>query len=122
MTLSTYEPGHGTAAQSPSPAEVGPLPGSRSADVALDTLAPTMRGLGYEAAAVLPEPADEMAQRGIDAVQITSRQWRDQALSACDRTSAYVKAQPVKAMLMAAASGAALMGLLGLLSRPRHRG
>lgn len=121
MTPSKFdEPGNSTAAQSTSSADAGPLPGPRSADVALDTLASTMRHFGHEAAPVT-ECADDLTQRGIDAVRITAREWRHQALDAPDGTAAYVKAEPFKAMLMAAATGAALMGLLSLLSRPRHR-
>jgi ElaB/YqjD/DUF883 family membrane-anchored ribosome-binding protein len=45
-------------------------------------------------------------------------QVRDQAMRASDGTLNYIKDEPVKAMLIAAAAGAALMALLGLLRKP----
>jgi ElaB/YqjD/DUF883 family membrane-anchored ribosome-binding protein len=38
-----------------------------------------------------------------------------------DSTALYIKDEPLKAMLIAAAAGAALMALVGLLARSRDR-
>jgi ElaB/YqjD/DUF883 family membrane-anchored ribosome-binding protein len=66
--------------------------------------------------------AEAAARRSMDAVRDTSAQLKDKALRAQDTTVGYIKDEPVKAMLIAAATGAALMALVGLLSRSRHHG
>lgn len=63
------------------------------------------------------EQASAMAQRGVDAVRDRSLQVREQALRASDNTLNYIKDEPVKAVLIAAAAGAVLMALIGLLRR-----
>jgi ElaB/YqjD/DUF883 family membrane-anchored ribosome-binding protein len=70
----------------------------------------------------LSTQAETAARRGVDAVRDTGTQVRERALKASDSTVAYIKDEPVKAMLIAAATGAALMALIGLLSRSRHGG
>lgn len=67
------------------------------------------------------EQASALAQRGIDAVRDSSQQLRDKALRASDSTVNYVKDEPVKAMLIAAATGAALMAMISLMTRSRDR-
>jgi len=61
-----------------------------------------------------------MAQRGVDAVRDSSQQLRDKALNVSDSAVGYIKDEPVKAMLIAAATGAALMALLSLMARSRR--
>lgn len=63
------------------------------------------------------EQASALAQRGVDAVRDRSLQVREQALRASDNTLNYIKDEPVKAVLFAAAFGAALMALIGMLRR-----
>ncbi len=63
--------------------------------------------------------ASAMAHRGLDAVMETSDQLRAKAQHAGDSTVEYIRHEPVKAMLMAAAAGAALTALIALLSRSR---
>jgi ElaB/YqjD/DUF883 family membrane-anchored ribosome-binding protein len=63
--------------------------------------------------------AEAAARRGMEAVRDTSQQLRDKATQASDMTVAYVKDEPIKAMLIAAATGAVLMGIITLLSRSR---
>ena len=64
--------------------------------------------------------AEAAARRGIDAVKDGSQQLREKALRASDSTVAYVKDEPMKAMLIAAATGAVLMGLISLMGRSRN--
>lgn len=59
------------------------------------------------------EQAKGMVQRSGEAI-------RDQVHKASDSTVSYIRAEPVKAVLIAAASGAALATLIGLLSRSRR--
>jgi len=68
----------------------------------------------------LTTQAEMAARRGVDAVRDTSAQLREKALQASDTTVGYIRSEPVKAMLIAAATGAALMALIGLLSRSRR--
>lgn len=65
------------------------------------------------------DQATALAQRGVDAINDTSRRLRDKALNASDSTVQYIQTEPYKAVLIAAATGAALMALVSLLSRSR---
>lgn len=63
-----------------------------------------------------------VANDALDSVRDTSRQLRDKAYQASDRTVDYIRDEPVKAILIAAATGAALMALVNLVSQSReHR-
>ncbi len=63
--------------------------------------------------------ASAMAHRGLDAVLEGTDHLRAKAQHAGDSTVDYIRHEPVKAMLMAAAAGAALTALISLLSRSR---
>ena len=69
----------------------------------------------------LSSQAQTAARRGADAVRETSAQLRQRAQQATDTTVGYIKDEPVKSMLIAAATGAALMALVSLVSRSRYR-
>jgi ElaB/YqjD/DUF883 family membrane-anchored ribosome-binding protein len=60
-------------------------------------------------------------QHGVNSVRDTSRQLRDSAVQASDASINFIKDEPVKSVLIAAATGAALMALIGLLNRPHAR-
>jgi ElaB/YqjD/DUF883 family membrane-anchored ribosome-binding protein len=68
----------------------------------------------------LADQAETLARRGVEAVRHGSHQLQDKAAHASDQTISYIKEEPVKSVLIAAATGAALMALVGLLSRSRH--
>jgi len=53
----------------------------------------------------------------MDALADASMQLRERALEASDAAVAYAKDEPMKALLIAAAAGALLMGLLSLMVR-----
>ncbi len=92
----------------------------RVADSALDTLSAKVEDLRGQAAPLLnrvSSQAEAAARRGIEAVRDTSQQLRERAMRVSDSAVGYVKDEPIKAMLIAAATGAALMGLIALLSR-----
>ena len=61
--------------------------------------------------------AQEVAQKGMDALADASQQLRDRALEASDAAVTYAKDEPMKALLIAAAAGALLMGLLSMMVR-----
>jgi ElaB/YqjD/DUF883 family membrane-anchored ribosome-binding protein len=69
----------------------------------------------------LAKDAESIARRGLDSARETSRQLRERAAQASDTTVKYIQDEPVKAMLIAAAAGAALVTVISLLSRSRHR-
>ena len=97
----------------------------RVANQTLDGLADSVQDLRQQAAPLLnrgAEQAGALAQRSVDALRDGTQQLRDKALRASDSTVNYVKEEPVKAMLIAAATGAALMALVNLMSGSRHRG
>lgn len=90
-----------------------------------ETSAPaTLRETRREAAALLDQASQQaaaLAQRGARALRDTSLGLRDSALRVGDSTALYIKDEPLKAMLIAAAAGAAAMALVGLLIRSRDR-
>lgn len=65
--------------------------------------------------------AESIARRGVDAARETSRDLRERVSRASDSAAAYVKDEPVKAMLIAAAAGAVLVTAISWLSRSNRR-
>jgi ElaB/YqjD/DUF883 family membrane-anchored ribosome-binding protein len=97
----------------------------RMANEKLDSLAHGVQGLRDQAAPLLErasEKASALAQRGVDAVRDGSHQLRERAHRASDGTLNYIKDEPVKSMLFAAAAGALLMALLQRRNGPHPRG
>lgn len=68
----------------------------------------------------LIKSAESLARRSIDGARDGSQQLRERAAHATDSTVSYIKDEPVKSMLIAAAAGAALMAVVSLLSRSRR--
>jgi ElaB/YqjD/DUF883 family membrane-anchored ribosome-binding protein len=66
------------------------------------------------------ERGGALLDRGAHAVHDAQQHLRDSALRASDRTVGYVRQQPVKALLVAAAGGALLMALASLAARRHH--
>lgn len=94
----------------------------RAADQAFDTISNKVEEVRNNAGPTLSRvtsQAEAAARRGIEAVRDTSQQLRERALRAQDSTVGYIKDEPIKSMLIAAATGALLMGLIGLMSRSR---
>lgn len=97
----------------------------RVASEALESLAVAVQDLRHQAEPLLHRAGDQisaLAQRGADSVRETSQQLRNKAQHASDTTVNYIKDEPVKAILIAAATGAALMALISLISHSRGRG
>jgi len=92
------------------------------ASEALDTLADKVQEVKDEAMPVLNRvaaKAEELARRSAEAVRERSAGIKERATRASDATIGYIKDEPVKAILIAAATGAALMALFSLLNRRR---
>lgn len=86
----------------------------RFANQALDQIADRVDTVRERANAAISS-TQALTKRGIDAVRDGSQQLRQQALRATDSTAAYVKEEPFKSILIAAAVGAGLMALIGLM-------
>lgn len=61
-----------------------------------------------------------LAHQGANTLRDGSQVLRGKALDASDCTVSYIREEPVKAMLIAAATGAALLAVLSVLSRSRR--
>lgn len=72
------------------------------------------------AASRLASQAEDLAHRSADALLDRGYQVRDRALDIGDRSVRYVRDEPVKSVLIAAAAGAALIAVLALLGSRRH--
>lgn len=96
----------------------------RLANEAMDGLAGSVEDLRHTASPALSRVAEQagaLTQGGVDAVLNGSHRLADKARQAADGTVRYIQHEPVKSMLMAAATGAALMALVSLVAgRRRH--
>jgi ElaB/YqjD/DUF883 family membrane-anchored ribosome-binding protein len=82
------------------------------ANGALDGLSNTVKDLQEQVAS--------LAGCSLDGMREGSQKIREQAQHASDKTLGYIKHEPLKAVLVAAATGAVLMALIGLMSKSRH--
>lgn len=92
----------------------------RATNSAFDSLAGGVQDLRQQAGPMIDRAASQatdLAQRGAD----TAQQLRERALRASDVTVNYIREEPVKAMLIAAATGAGLMALISLMTRSSDR-
>lgn len=97
----------------------------QTANGAVASAADSLQDLRLQATPALARASEHvgaMAQRGMDSVRETSHQLRAKAEHASETTVKYIKDEPVKSVLIAAATGAALMALISLMSRGRNRG
>lgn len=65
----------------------------------------------------LSREADSLRHRGMDAVRERSHQLREKSTHVRDATTTYIQHEPLKSMLLAAAVGAAVVGLVVLFSQ-----
>jgi ElaB/YqjD/DUF883 family membrane-anchored ribosome-binding protein len=70
----------------------------------------------------LVSDSEALAHRGMEKVRDSADHLRQSSLHARDATSEYIQHEPMKAVLIAAAAGAALMALVALFSRHGHSG
>ena len=93
---------------------------------ALDSLADAIQALRAQAEPLLDGVADQAssaAHRGLHSLHGSTAALRSSARHASENTVSYIRHDPVKSMLIAAATGAALMGLISLMrSTHHHRG
>ena len=92
---------------------------------AVDSAANSLQELRHQTAPALERASEQMsamAHRGMDSVRETSHQLRLKVEHASDSTVSYIREEPVKSVLIAAATGAALMALVTLVARSRSHG
>jgi ElaB/YqjD/DUF883 family membrane-anchored ribosome-binding protein len=92
----------------------------RAAHQGMDRMADSLEDARSHTSAALKQFAhdtESLAHRGMDAVRDSAGQLRERSLHAKDATATYIQHEPIKSVLMAAAVGAALMGLVALLSK-----
>lgn len=97
----------------------------QAANGAVDSVADSLQNLRLQTTPKLERASERvsaMAQRGMDGVRDTSHQLRVKAEHASDTTLNYIKEEPVKAVLIAAATGAALLALVSLVGAGRRSG
>lgn len=91
---------------------------------ALNNLAANVEDLRHQTAPLLDRAsgqASALAHRGADSLRHTSQYLRDSARQSSDNTKSYIRDEPVKAVLIAAATGAVLAALVNLLGHSRNR-
>jgi ElaB/YqjD/DUF883 family membrane-anchored ribosome-binding protein len=94
----------------------------RATDQAFESLSNKVDDLRSQAGPMINRmsaKAEDAAKRGMEVMRDSTQQLRERAQRAGDTTVAYVKDEPVKSMLIAAATGAVLMGLISLMGRSR---
>jgi ElaB/YqjD/DUF883 family membrane-anchored ribosome-binding protein len=97
----------------------------QAANEALQSLSKVMHDLRNQITPRFEHATDQassLAHRGIDGVRETSHQLRVKAEHASENTVNYIRHEPMKSVLIAAATGAALMALVSLVSHSRSRG
>lgn len=97
----------------------------RVTNQAFDSLASGVQDMRHETAPMLNRAAEQvstMAHRGLDVIREGSHRVGESVRHGSDSTVNYIKEEPVKAVLIAAGAGAALMALVYLLSRSRAHG
>jgi ElaB/YqjD/DUF883 family membrane-anchored ribosome-binding protein len=67
----------------------------------------------------LSTQAESVARHSLESVRETSAHLRDRAVQARDSTAHQIQEDPLKAILIAAAAGAAMMAVVGWISRGR---
>lgn len=90
----------------------------------VDKLAGAMQDLRHDTLPVLNhavEGVSAFAHRSVDSVRDASHQLRVKAEQASESTASYIRHDPLKSVLIAAATGAALMALVSLLTRNNNR-
>lgn len=92
--------------------------GAASADQAINSAGRTLSHALDGVAPVLHQTAErltDMAQQGMDAMRNGSGELTEQARRASYKTASYIRHDPIKSVLIAAAVGAGAMALYGLL-------
>ena len=97
----------------------------QAANNAVGTLAEQAHHVHDDVAPVLARAADQasgLAHRGVEGAREASRQLQVRAEALSDSTAHYIQEQPLRSLLIAAATGAVAAVVISLLRSPRsHR-
>lgn len=74
-----------------------------------------------QAAQMAIQSTQQVANAAVDGIADTSRHIRSTVMHASDSTVQYIRSDPVKSVLIAAAVGATFTALLGAIAWPRSR-
>lgn len=88
------------------------------------TLASNIDGLAHEAAPARTQATEKfnaLLHQGLDAVQGASQKLRAQATHVNEVTVDYIRKEPIKSVLIAAATGAVIVALVSIATRSRSR-
>lgn len=125
LTRKSPEPVVSLASQAAHSADQAIRSTQRAASDALDSATQAVDEIHDEAVTPLLDRAADKAgalvARSAQAVRDGSRQFRARARQASATTVTYVRAEPAKAMLLAAAAGAALLAFFSFFRRSRDR-
>lgn len=94
----------------------------QAANKVVDKASDTVDELKSDAAPMLDKVSDQaqkLMQQGREVFHDTSKMVKDKATQASDLAMGYTKDEPMKAMLIAAAIGAVVMGLISMMARSR---
>ena len=97
----------------------------RATNGAIDRLQDGVESIRQDAHGALSRAAaqvDELTRRGLERARQTSADVKRQVEQTGDRTVSYIRDEPVKSVLIAAATGAVLTALIALLTRSRDSG
>ena len=95
----------------------------RATNQVVDKAADTVDDAKSNVAPMLDKAGDQaqkLMQQGREKLNDASQIVREKAVQATDVAVGYTKDEPVKAMLIAAAAGALLMGLVSMMARSRN--
>jgi ElaB/YqjD/DUF883 family membrane-anchored ribosome-binding protein len=95
----------------------------RGANEALDSLSSAVEDARRKSGPMLDEAGDRiagLADQGAEALRGTTYAVRERARHASDATLDYIRNEPLRAVLIAAATGAVLMALISLMRNARH--
>ena len=93
-----------------------------AANTAMNKASDKVSELKSDAAPMLDKVSDQaqkLMQQGREVLHDTTQKVREKAVQASDIAVGYTKDEPMKAMLIAAATGALLMGLVSMMARSR---
>lgn len=87
----------------------------------------TTKSLSDDASKLIQQGLDDLTNRGMDALRDSGEQIRQSGQYACHHSTDHIRHDPIKSVLIAAAVGAGLMGLLTMASHLKgehrtHRG
>lgn len=88
----------------------------KTTDQAIDSLQQGLEDLRRSAPGLLTRAAtqvDEITRQGVERAQAATVQVKDAVVRAGDNSRAYIRDEPVKSVLLAAAAGATLAALIG---------